>query len=354
MEKRLNRARNHIKGLDAVVFVHNHTIRYLCRFSGTEAIMLLTDADAFLYVDSRYFTQAIEETKGVSVIQVSERWEDVYGHIHDLGIETLGIESNMMDVDTYIKIKDMFSEIEITPIGLQLKDLRAVKDSHEIDIMRKAALISEEALDTVLQNGIVGRTENEIAFELEWGMRKRGASAVSFELIVASGPRSAMPHGVSSGKIIGCDESIVIDFGCIYQGYCSDQTITVYSGKPPQKFVDVYQIVREAQQRAISGISAGKKASDIDTLARDFIEKKGYGAYFGHGLGHGVGMEVHESPVVSARSDDILEEGMVITIEPGIYIPSKFGIRLEDTLLITDNSCQFITNLDKGAIKIIH
>jgi Xaa-Pro aminopeptidase len=185
-------------------------------------------------------------------------------------------------------------------------------------------------------------------------MRSRGASAASFELIIASGPRSAMPHGAASNKVIAGNESVIIDFGCIFKGYCSDQTVTVTTGNVGPGYQDAYKRVHEAQERAIKALASGVKASDVDRIARGYLSDHELGAYFGHGLGHGVGMEIHEAPTVSHLSEDVLKEGMVITIEPGVYLPDRFGIRLEDMVLLTDNSCKRITNLDKGIIRNIN
>ncbi|HOJ13470.1 MAG TPA: M24 family metallopeptidase, partial [Deltaproteobacteria bacterium] len=243
--------------------------------------------------------------------------------------------------------------IEMTPLGGQLKHMRDLKDEREVACIQEAARISEEALEHVLQQGLVGRTEAEVAFDLEVGMRRRGADAVSFELIVASGPRSAMPHGTASSRVIGKDEVVIIDFGCIYRGYCSDQTVTVLTGRPPDGFEEVYRAVDEARLRALKAVTPGMRASDMDRIARGHLGSRGLDTFFGHGLGHGVGMEVHESPTISSVSEDTLEEGMVFTVEPGVYLPGRFGVRLEDMAVVSDSSCKLLTNIDKGIVRII-
>ncbi|MEA3224262.1 MAG: Xaa-Pro peptidase family protein [Thermodesulfobacteriota bacterium] len=354
MEKRLNKARFYLKGLDAVLFTDRLNIAYLCGFVGEDASLLITVRGAALFVDSRYTIQARDEAGGVEVYEVFTRWDTIFDYINEHGIKTLGIESNVMDVDTFIMLKNMFRGVEITPIGGQLKYLRIIKDSDEIAFLKNSAKVSEEAIQKVLEKGIIGRRERDVAFDIEWEMGRLGASSVAFEVIVASGPRSAMPHGVASDKVIAPNEAVVIDFGCIYKGYCSDQTITTLTGDAGDSFADVYNCVRDAQSRAVEGIKSGIAAGDVDAIARGFIKDHGFGEYFGHGLGHGVGMEVHEAPALHQRSVDILDEGMVFTIEPGIYIPGKFGVRIEDTFVITDNSCQRITNLDKSIIRKIN
>ncbi|MEN6448570.1 MAG: Xaa-Pro peptidase family protein [Syntrophaceae bacterium] len=352
MEKRLVRARQFLKGLDALLITSRQSVTYLSGYTGSDAVLLITDAKAFLFVDSRNTLQARQETTA-EIREVVRRWEGILCVLEEEGIKSLGIESNVIDLDSFMQMKDIFTGIEMTPLGSQLKRLRVFKDEREVELIRKAALISEQALEAVLANGLIGRRECDVALDLEWEMRKRGASAASFELIVASGPRSAMPHGSASARVIGPDEPLVIDFGCVYEGYCSDQTVTVTTGDPVSAFAEAYAHVREAQERSMKALASGVKASSIDKIARDHLEAHGLARFFGHGLGHGVGLEIHEAPTVSSLSDDVLEEGMVITIEPGVYLPGEFGIRIEDMVLITDNSCKRLTNLDKEGIKVI-
>ncbi len=353
MKTRLSRARGFLKGLDAILLYSRPNISYVSGYTGSDAILVYTDTHACLFVDSRNTLQAKQEAS-TEVFEISKRWEEIYEHLDGLGVKTLGIESNVIDVDSFIQIKDLFKDIEITPLGKQLVYMRAIKDSHEIALMKKAALIAEEALSRVLMAGIVGRREQDVAFDMECEMKRLGASAVSFELIVASGDRSAMPHGTATEKIIQTGEPVVIDFGAVYKGYCSDQTVTIHTGKAGDDFTGVYNHVLKAQSLAVKELASGMKASYIDKCARAYLESAGLGKYFGHGLGHGVGMEVHEMPTLSPRSDDTLDEAMVVTVEPGVYLPGKFGVRLEDTFMITDNSCQRITNIAKEAIQVIN
>jgi Xaa-Pro aminopeptidase len=352
MERRLSRVRHYLKGLDAILLLSRPSITYLSGYSGSDAVYIFTEYKDFLFVDSRNTLQARQETQA-QVHEITRRWEGIYTILQQEGVKTLGVESNILDVDSFIKMKDLYKGIEMTPLGGQLKTLRAIKDAEEIDIISEAARISEKALQSVLAKGIIGRREQDVALDLEWEMKTRGASASSFELLIASGPRSAMPHGTASGKVIGKNEVVIIDFGCVYMGYCSDQTITVTTGNIEGDFQESYGRVKEAQALSIKALTSGVKASDIDRIARDYLNTHGLGAFFGHGLGHGVGMEVHEVPSVSPLSEDMLEEGMVITIEPGVYMPGRFGIRLEDMALITDNSCKLLTNLDKETIRNI-
>jgi Xaa-Pro aminopeptidase len=349
--QRLAKARSYLKGLDAVLLYSRFNVTYVTGYTGSDAVAVFSENGADLFVDSRNTLQAKEESI-TDVHEVRKRWEEIYEHLSGLGIKTLGIESNVIDLDSFLQMKDIFRDIEMTPMGGQLKYLRSIKDSEETALISEAARISELALDEVLARGITGRREIDVAFDMECAMRRLGASGPSFETIAASGPRSAMPHGAASDRVIGENEAVVIDFGSIYRSYSSDQTVTVFTGKPDKEFTEVYNHVRRAQAIAIENLKAGVKSAVLDRLARDHLESAGLAKYFGHGLGHGVGREVHEMPTISYLSRDTLDKGMVVTIEPGVYLPGRFGVRTEDTLLVTDNSCMRLTNLDKDAIKV--
>jgi Xaa-Pro aminopeptidase len=349
---RLDRARSFLKGLDAIMLQSRPSVTYVSAYTGSDAVAVYTGSELDLFVDSRNTLQAQEESNA-HVHEIKRRWQDIYERLDSLGVATLGIESDVMDVDTFLTLKELFKGIEMTPLGVSLRYLRAVKDQDELSLIAEAVRISEQALGEILAKGLVGRRESDVAFDIECAMRALGAGGPSFETIVASGPRSAMPHGTASEKVIQADEPVVIDYGCIYKGYCSDQTVTVCTGNLGGEFETAYRHVLEAQARGIHALAPGKKTAEVDGSAREYLDQNGYGQYFGHSLGHGVGMEVHEMPTVSAVSKDTLEEGMVVTIEPGVYLPGKFGIRLEDMFVITDNSCKRITNLDKEAINVI-
>ncbi|OPZ61052.1 MAG: putative peptidase [Deltaproteobacteria bacterium ADurb.Bin510] len=355
MTERLTRARSFLKGLDGLLFVERLNLRYLSGFTGTEAMLLVTAHDAVMFTDSRYTLQAREQLDGaIRVIEVHDRWRDVYTELQKLEVGMLGVESDTMDFDTYLKLKNLFKGIQLTPLGAQLKQLRQIKDERELASMRRAARIAETALEAVLAGGLIGRSEAEVALDLEWRMRTAGASAASFDIIVASGPRAAMPHGVAGPRLIGPNEAVIIDWGCVLDGYASDETVTLFTGEPDDDFAKAYELVHAAQQRAIAGLKPGVSAKAVDALARGYLKQAGLGDYFGHGLGHGVGLNVHEAPTVSPVSEDVLAPGMVVTIEPGVYLPGRFGIRIEDTLVVTDSACQPITNLAKTAIRKIN
>ena len=230
--------------------------------------------------------------------------------------------------------------------------MRKVKDEQEIAAIREAIKITDHAFNTIIEKIKPGTAEEDIAVELEFLLRKLGASGKSFDFIIASGWRSALPHGVATEKRIAKNEFIVLDFGAIYKRYCSDLTRTVFVGEPSAKHVEIYNIVLEAQLAAIDRLKPGMSGKEVDSIARDIIKKKGYGDYFGHGLGHSVGLEIHEEPRLSPREEKIIEPGMIITVEPGIYIPNWGGVRIEDIVLVTKNGVEVLTQAQKQFIII--
>ncbi len=352
METRLARARAYLSdGLDALLFVSRPNILWVTGFTGTDAALVITRDHIRLFVDSRYTVQAELETS-YDVQEIYQKWEEIGLFLKERKVSRIGFESNILDFDMAVKLKGMFSGVELVPVGTVLRNLRIIKDTSEVSKIIQAAKISENVMKSILEKGIRGRTERDVAIEIEYEMRRFGADGPSFETIVASGQRSAMPHASPTDKIIGRKEAVVLDFGCVFQGYCSDQTVTVYTGQPDAEFRDVYAKVWEAQQRAIEGIAPGIKASDIDILARGYLDENGLEHCYGHGTGHGVGIEVHEPPTISPRSGDSIKEGMVMTIEPAAYFAGKFGVRIEDCLFVTDSSCKHLTNIAKGAIII--
>jgi Xaa-Pro aminopeptidase len=352
METRLARARTYLsEGLDALLFVSRPNIFWLTGFTGNDAALIITSDHIRLFVDSRYTVQAELETS-YDVQEITKKWEGIGSFLTESKISKLGFESNILDFDMAAMLKGIFSGIELVPAGSMLRELRIIKDTIEVGKIIQAAKISENVMLSILEKGIRGRREKDVAIEIEYEMRRLGADGPSFETIVASGTRSAMPHASPTDKVIGRKEAVVFDFGCLFEGYCSDQTVTVFTGEPDHEFKEVYSKVWKAQQRAIAGIVPGEKASEIDALARVYLEENGLKDCYGHGTGHGVGMEVHEPPTISPGSADIIKQGIVITIEPAAYFAGRFGMRIEDCLFVTDSSCKHLTNIAKGAIII--
>lgn len=263
----------------------------------------------------------------------------------------IAIEDSM-NLSRYLKLKDALTSCELTVASELIDKPRTVKDENELELLARAEQIGDEAFTHILDIIKPGMTEKEIALELEFFMKKQGASKLSFDTIVASGPNSSMPHAQVTDRAIENGDFVTMDFGCVYKGYCSDMTRTIAVGTPTDEMKKVYQIVLEANLRAMEGIRAGVKCSDIDALARGYIAEQGYGDYFGHGLGHSVGLYIHEEPRFSPKCDVIIKENMVITDEPGIYIPGRFGVRIEDLVVVKKDGCERLSNSPKELVII--
>ncbi len=271
--------------------------------------------------------------------------------VEELKIMKLAFEKNDLTYSEFEKYESELSCSFIPKEGYTEK-IRLLKTAEEITILQEAATIADEAFSYILTKIRPGVREIEIANELEFFMRSKGADSSSFDIIVASGYRSALPHGVASEKEIQNGELVTLDFGALYKGYCSDITRTVAVGKINDELKEIYQTVLDAQLKGVTDIKAGITAKEADALTRDHIKSKGYGDYFGHSTGHGLGLEVHEMPGLSYRSETILEPGMVVTVEPGIYVPGVGGCRIEDDIVITENGCNILTKSSKELIEL--
>jgi len=334
--------------LDAILFTNILNVRYLSGFSGSEA-MLVTAADSacWLLCDSRYTIQAEAETTHVEVIQFVERNSALAMLFAERGLRRIGVESNHMTVAAFNAVASALQGCELVPVGDELDQIRAVKDQTEIGMLELVARLASDALLSALSQFKVGVTEARLAMELEIEMLRRGAQGKAFDFIVASGERGAMPHGRASDKRIMSGELLTIDFGAVLDGYHSDETVTFSIGAPDNRCREIHAVVKEAHDLAVAAARPGMTCRQLDAVARDYIRNSGYGEFFGHGLGHGVGLEIHEKPTVSPRSDIVLQEGMVFTIEPGIYIPGVGGVRIEDTVCLTSNGCRLLTSVPK-------
>ncbi|GAA0177231.1 Xaa-Pro peptidase family protein [Clostridium sediminicola] len=340
------------KHLSGILLNSDANRNYITGFTGDESYALITKERAFFITDSRYIQQAKLEAKLFEVVDYKgDLVSCISNLIRDLKIEKLAFEDEKISFSQYDKFKNGF-ECELVPQEGMVEELRIVKDDYEIECISKAAEIADKAFSHITNFIKVGMKESEVALELEFFMKKLGASALSFTSIVASGVRSSLPHGTATSKVINDGDFLTLDFGCVYNGYCSDMTRTVVIGKPNEKMIEIYETVKFAQEKALEEIAPGKMCSDIDKVARDYIKSKGYGSYFGHGLGHGVGSEIHEEPRVSPKSKTMLKCGMVITDEPGIYIPEFGGVRIEDLILVTEDGCKVLSKSSKELICI--
>lgn len=339
--------------LDGVIVYSSENRRYLSGFTGSTGFAVIGKGNMDFVTDFRYKEQAGNQCIGYNVvIHNNNLMRKLVEAINSAGIKRLGIEEDFMTVGFSEEIKMALPGIELLPAGYVFKKLRVKKDKTEIENIRKAAAIADSGFKHIVSFIKPGMSEIEVASELEYYMKKKGASGISFDTIAASGIRSSLPHGIASEKIIEKDEFLTLDFGCVYNGYCSDMTRTVFIGKASEKHRKIYEVVLKAQTEALKAIKPGVTGTYADKVARDIITDEGYGEYFGHGLGHGVGLAVHEDPKLSILGDNILEAGMTVTDEPGIYIPGFGGVRIEDLLLVTENGAESLSKSPKELIEL--
>lgn len=328
-------------------------LHYFAGFTGTTGVALVTPNKAYMIMDSRYTEQAKEQCEGYEVVEYTG---DVYETIRDLlkrssiGLTTCCFEGNYMSVDVFQQVCDTLNETEF--LSFDFASLRIVKREDELKYLRQAFNIADESFAAMLPQLKVGMTENEARIILETEMLRRGSKEPSFATIVASGYRSSMPHGVASDKVMERGDFVTFDFGAMYKGYHSDMTRTIVLGKASDEQKELYSIVLEAQQRGVASIKESVTALEIDSICRDYIKEQGYGSNFRHGTGHGVGLDIHELPVVSPKSKDILRSNMVVTVEPGIYLPGHMGLRIEDTVIVTKEGCEVLTKTPKDLIEL--
>ncbi|WP_117169250.1 M24 family metallopeptidase [Paraliobacillus sediminis] len=321
--------------LGALVITNSFNIRYMTGFTGTSGVVLITESEALFITDFRYTQQAADEAPLYEIIEHKQGIiKEIANQVKLLGIKRLGFEKTNLTYAIFEEYQKAISA-ELVPTEGLVEKLRLIKTDDEIAILKEAAKIADAAFEYILTVIKPGVREIDISNELEFFMRKQGAISSSFDIIVASGFRSALPHGVASDKKIENGELVTLDFGALYKGYCSDITRTVAVGDISDELHIIYDTVLQAQLKGVEGIKAGITAKEADALTRDYITEKGYGKYFGHSTGHGLGLEVHESPGLSFRSNEILEEGMVVTVEPGIYVPNVGGCRIEDDIIVT-------------------
>ncbi len=355
IEARLKRLRVKLaeKNTDAILVTKRENYIYLSGFTGTSAYLLVTGQDAILITDFRYVEQAALQAPVYEVVQYQGSLiETLNNLLKSKGVEKLGFEESYITYDKYNEYVTKLEIKEFVPTEGLIEKLRIVKDQQEIDIIKKAVKIADDTFTHILKFLKPGIMEIEVAAEMEHHMKKLGAKKASFETIVASGKRSSMPHGVASEKKLEAGDTITLDFGALYKEYCSDMTRTVFLGQPNEEIKKIYNIVLEAQRRATEGAKAGLLGREIDAIARDYITANGYGDNFGHGLGHGVGLEIHEEPRFSKLGNVIMENNMVVTNEPGIYVNDLGGVRIEDIIVIHNDTPIVLTESSKDIIII--
>ena len=359
-QARQRKLRQHLatSRFDALLLSHLPNIRYLCGFTGSAGFLLVEDAGSVFFTDVRYDTQAHKEVNTARVViarkSLLEEVADFLGKKRRRGKGwSIGIESEHFTVAERNRLN------KLRPSGVTVKDApaiveraRMVKDEDEVRRIRAAVELGAKLFDRTVEVMRPGITEVEVAAEMELMARRNGAEEMSFPTIIASGARSALPHGRASEKPITPGAFVVCDFGVILSGYCSDQTRTVWLGKVADDARPVYEAVREAQQAAIQAVRPGITVGEVDSAARKLLQKAGLGRYFTHSTGHGVGLEIHEIPRVAQGQPEVLQSGMVITIEPGVYFPGKWGVRIEDMVLVTDGGCEVLTPTSKEFLAV--
>lgn len=348
-EERITRITSKLTALcvEGILFFDMKNIRYLTGFTGSDGVLFTGEKENILLVDGRYVTQAKQEVTDCDIIEYRDKVDGLATLISDHNMKIIGFESSALTCDTYLKLKNRLNDVTLEPLSEEINAIRAVKDIQEIDCIRKAASIASQALQFIMNDIQPGISEREIALILESKMKELGGETLAFETIVASGSNSALPHAKPGHKKIESGDFVVVDYGVVYQGYHSDETCTVAVGSLTRKQQETYQIVKDAHDRALDAIKEGVSCREIDRIARDHIEKAGLEQYFSHGTGHGVGLEIHETPIISSKSDDYLTSGMIITIEPGVYIPDLWGIRVEDMVVVERDGCEILSSVPK-------
>ncbi|KQL52874.1 Xaa-Pro dipeptidase [Heyndrickxia shackletonii] len=355
--KKLENLRGTIKKLDidGLIVTNPFNRQYLTGFTGTAGMVLISQTEAKFLTDFRYNDQAKEEVKDYEVIicKGSETLlKSVFDQINRMDLCTVGFESTDVSFDLYSQFEKNL-EIRMKPTKSIIEEMRMIKTDEEIQKIKTAAEITDKTFKHILTFIKPGITELDLSHEIEYFMRKQGATTnASARIIVASGYRSAYPHGGASSKVIENGDIITFDFGAQYQGYASDMTRTVAVGEPNSKLKEIYQIVYDALELSLNTLQPGMSCREGDAIARDYITAKGYGEYFGHGGGHGIGLEIHEDPYFSKSSKQVLAPGMVVTVEPGIYIPGLGGVRIEDDVLIKSDGIEILTHSPKDLIII--
>ncbi len=335
--------------IEALLVTNPVNVAYLSGFTGTAGMLLITEQDAWLLTDFRYLEQAEAQAPAFTVTDTAgDGWKQVTQLLGRAAVSSLAVEADHLTVKDFTALGAACRALTLREMESPVKVLRRIKSKAEIDAIAKAQALTDEAFAHLLKLMKAGMTETEIALEAEFFLRRRGAGGMSFAMIVASGARSALPHGVASQKKLVPGDAVVLDFGCVVDGYCSDMTRTVFVGDVSDRQRQVYDAVLAAQKNALEQLRAGLSGREGDALARDVLQELGLADYFGHGLGHGVGREIHEAPRLSpAAGDVILEPGMVVTVEPGVYFTGEFGIRIEDMVVITADGNRNLTHSPK-------
>ena len=343
------------QGVDAALITSDVSRQYLLHFPSTAGYLLLSQERAVFLVDSRYTEKAEKTFSGCEIVLLTSVSKQLKEYFETWKVKTLAVESSFMTLREYNRFQKLFPEVEIlrsNQFDNGLLKMRSVKSAEEIQRMKEAQEITDSVFEKICGFIAPGVTEKEIAARMEYEMKLLGADGFAFDTIVVSGKNSSMPHGTPSSKKVEAGDFITMDFGAMLDGYMSDMTRTVAVGKAGEEERRVYETVLEAQQEAFNMIRPGAVCMDVDKAARTFIADAGYGGYFGHGLGHSLGVEIHESPAFNMSDLTELEPGMVLSVEPGIYLPGKFGVRIEDVIAVTENGFENLTKSPKELLEL--
>jgi Xaa-Pro aminopeptidase len=336
--------------LDALLVTNLVNVRYLSGFTGTNGICVVTPEARVFITDFRYVERAAGEVPDFERLRGKQ---DLLGDAAERLSGRVGFEDQHMSVRTYKRLKELAPEgVELVAAGGVVEDLRAVKEPEELERMRQAAALADEMYEYIQSRGLVGRTEREVAIDVEREMRARGAEDPSFPSIVAGGPHGALPHAEPRDVAIEPNTLVVVDMGCRVDGYCSDCTRTFATGELSDEMGSVYEVVLAAQEASLGAVRAGAECGAVDAVARDRISEAGHADHFGHGLGHGVGLEIHEAPRLAKNADGSLVTGNAVTVEPGVYIPGAFGVRIEDLVVVTDDGAEILSHFPKKLITL--
>jgi len=342
-------------GVHAFLVTRPENRMYLSGFTGSAGALLIFPDDAYILTDFRYIEQAQAQACGFTVVKADRQFYGSIGELMDKhAASTLAFEKDHVTFDTYQLFKEKLQNVELVPVSTWVEQLRKVKDPEETDKMARAQALVDQGFAQLLSSMSGGMTEEQVALELEFILRRLGAQRLAFEMIVVSGPRASLPHGRPTTRVLAPGDLVTIDVGVSCGGYCSDMTRTVVVGKAGPEEQRVYDVVLRAQEAALAAIRPGLTGVQVDAVAREVITQAGFGEQFGHGLGHGIGLAVHEGPALSAQApaDVLLEVGNVVTVEPGVYVPGWGGVRIEDLVVVTADGCRNLTASPKHLISV--
>ncbi len=335
--------------VDAALVTSYANVLYFSRFTGSSGMLLILKDSLYLLTDFRYIEQAKMESPRFNVIEapLEKTTEFISSVCSENGIKSIWIEDEHISFKAYRNLSDTLKATELVPANGTISAIRMIKTDYEISCMRRAATLADSALTYISKILKTDITEKEAAIEIEFYLKRSCGVKAAFDIIAASGYNAAFPHAQPTDRAIGTNDHVIFDFGAVVDGYRSDMTRTLIIGDPEPEIIKIYDIVLQAQLKALCALKPGVTGKEIDRIAREHIEQNGYGKYFGHGLGHGVGLNIHEAPRLSEKSTDVLESGMVVTVEPGIYLPKIGGVRIEDMVVITEDGIENLTSSPK-------